>query len=107
MIGDQRKFLSMIIALDHEEAPDWAKAHGLEYTDPESFSQLPEVQEEVARAVAEANETVARVEQVKKWVIVPDVWTPDSGEITPSLKLKRRVVLDKYAEQIESMYAGV
>ena len=107
MIGDQRKFLSMIIALDHEEAPEWAKANGLEYTDLESFSRLPEVQEEVARAMAEANETVARVEQIKKWVIVPDVWTPDSGEITPSLKLKRRVVLDKYAEQIESMYAGV
>lgn len=107
MVGDQRKFLSMIIALDHEEAPEWAAAHGLEFGDLESFSRLPEVQEEVARAVAEANETVARVEQVKKWVIVPDVWTPDSGEITPSLKLKRRVVLDKYAEQIESMYAGV
>jgi long-chain acyl-CoA synthetase len=57
--------------------------------------------------VAAANESVARVEQVKKWVIVPDEWTPDSGEVTPSLKLKRRVVLDKYAEQIESMYAGV
>jgi long-chain acyl-CoA synthetase len=97
----------MIIALDHEEAPEWAAAHGLEFHDLGSFSRLPEVQEEVARAVAEANETVARVEQVKKWVIVPDVWTPDSGEITPSLKLKRRVVLDKYAEEIESMYAGV
>jgi long-chain acyl-CoA synthetase len=107
MIGDQRKFLSMIIALDDEEAPGWAEAKGLEYKDLESFSRLPEVQEEVARAVAEANESVARVEQVKKWVIVPDVWTPDSGEITPSLKLKRRVVLDKYAEEIESMYAGV
>jgi long-chain acyl-CoA synthetase len=107
MIGDQRKFLSMIIALDDEEAPGWAEANGLEYTDLESFSRLPAVQEEIARAVAEANESVARVEQVKKWVIVPDVWTPDSGEITPSLKLKRRVVLDKYAEQIESMYAGV
>jgi long-chain acyl-CoA synthetase len=107
MIGDQRKFLSMIVALDHEEAPEWAAAHGLEFEDLESFSRLPEVQEEVARAVAEANETVARVEQVKKWVIVPDGWTPDSGEITPSLKLKRRVVLDKYAEEIESMYAGV
>jgi long-chain acyl-CoA synthetase len=107
MVGDQRKFLSMIIALDHEEAPEWAAANGLEFEDLETFSRLPEVQEEVARAVGEANETVARVEQVKKWVIVPDVWTPDSGEITPSLKLKRRVVLDKYAEQIESMYAGV
>lgn len=107
MIGDQRKFLSMLIALDHEEAPDWAAAHGLEYTDLASFSQLPEVQDEVAKAVADANETVARVEQVKKWFIVPDEWTPDSGEVTPSLKLKRRVVLEKYADEIESMYVGV
>ncbi len=107
MIGDQRKFLSMVIALDAEEAPGWAEAKGLVYEDLASFSELPEVQEEVARAVAEANETVARVEQIKKWVIVPDEWTPDSGEVTPSLKLKRRIVLDKYAEQIESMYVGV
>lgn len=107
MVGDQRKFLTMVIALDHEEAPAWAGSHGLDYHDLADFSRLPEVQEEVARAVAEANEHVARVEQVKKWVIVPDEWTPDSGEVTPSLKLKRRVVLDKYASQIESMYAGV
>jgi long-chain acyl-CoA synthetase len=107
MIGDSRKFLSMVIALDHEEAPAWAEANGLEYHDLASFSKLPRVHDEVAKAVAEANETVARVEQVKKWVVVPDEWTPDSGEVTPSLKLKRRVVLDKYAEQIESMYVGV
>jgi long-chain acyl-CoA synthetase len=107
MIGDQRKFLSMVIALDHEEAPEWAEANGLEYHDLAAFSKLPEVQDEVARAVSEANESVARVEQVKKWVVVPDEWTPDSGEITPSLKLKRRVVLDRYSDEIESMYVGV
>lgn len=107
MIGDQRKFLSMIIALDHEEAPPWAEARGIDYQDLASFSRLPEVQDEIAKAVADANEAVARVEQVKKWVIVPDEWTPDSGEVTPSLKLKRRVVLDRYADEIESMYAGV
>jgi long-chain acyl-CoA synthetase len=107
MIGDKRKFLSMVIALDHEEAPAWAEARGLKYHDLASFSVLPEVQDEVAKAVAEANESVARVEQVKKWIVVPDEWTPDSGEVTPSLKLKRRVVLDKYSDQIESMYVGV
>ncbi len=107
MIGDQRKFLSMVIALDPEEAPGWAQAHGIEYTDLASFSELPEVQDEIARAVSEANESVARVEQVKKWVVVPDEWSPETGEVTPSLKLKRRVVLDKYADQIDAMYAGV
>jgi long-chain acyl-CoA synthetase len=107
MVGDQRKFLSMVIALDHEEAPDWAASHGLEYHDLASFSEVPEVVDEVARAVAEANASVSRVEQIKKWIIVPDEWTPDSGEVTPSLKLKRRIVLDKYADQIEEMYTGV
>jgi long-chain acyl-CoA synthetase len=107
MIGDQRKFLSMIIALDHEEAPAWAESRGLEYTDLESFSGLPEVQDEIALAVEEANETVSQVERVKRWVIVPDEWTPESGELTPSLKLKRRVVLDRYMDDIEKMYASV
>ncbi|MCI0426174.1 MAG: long-chain fatty acid--CoA ligase [Actinobacteria bacterium] len=107
MIGDGRKFLAMIVALDAEEAPGWAAAHGLEYTDLASFSHLPEVHAEIDRAVEVANETVSRVEQVKKWFIVPDEWTPDSGEVTPSLKLKRRVVLDKYANEIEAMYVGV
>ncbi len=107
MVGDQKKFLSMIIALDPEEAPAWAKAHGIEYTDLAEFSQLPDVQQEVARAIEEANEQVARVEQIKKWIIVPDEWGPESGEITPSLKLKRQIVIDKYAEDIDTMYTGV
>ncbi|MCZ6456747.1 MAG: long-chain fatty acid--CoA ligase, partial [Actinobacteria bacterium] len=62
---------------------------------------------EITRAVKEANETVSHAEQVKKWIVVPDDWTPESGELTPSLKLKRRVVLDKYAEDIDAMYTGV
>ncbi len=107
MVGDGRKFLTMLIALDHEEAPAWAEARGMSYGDLASFSTSPEVQEEIKRAIDEANENVARVEQIKKWYIVPDEWTPDSGEVTPSLKLKRRVVLEKYGQEIESMYTGV
>jgi long-chain acyl-CoA synthetase len=97
----------MLIAIDHEEAPAWAQSNGLVYLDLASFSQLPEVKAEIERAVREINETVSPVEQVKKWIIVPDEWTPDSGEVTPSLKLKRRVVVDKYADEIERLYVGV
>jgi long-chain acyl-CoA synthetase len=107
MVGDGRKFLTMIVALDHEEAPAWAEANGLVYQDLAAFSRLPEVNSEIERAIDEANDTVSSVEQVKKWIIVPDEWTPDSGEVTPSLKLKRKVVLDKYASEIESLYVGV
>ena len=107
MVGDGRKFLTMIVALDHEEAPAWAEANGLAYQDLATFSKLDEVKAEIERAINEANDTVSSVEQVKKWIIVPDEWTPDSGEVTPSLKLKRKVVLDKYADEIESLYVGV
>ena len=107
MIGDGRKFLSVVIALDHEEAPAWAAAHGLEYPDFASFSRLPEVIAEIERAVREANESVSSVEQIKKFIVVSDEWTPDSGEVTPSLKLKRRVVLEKYAQEIDALYVGV
>lgn len=107
MVGDGRKFLTMIVALDHEEAPAWAEANGLVYQDLATFSRLPEVSSEIERAIAEANDTVSSVEQVKKWIVVPDEWTPDSGEVTPSLKLKRKVVLDKYSSEIESLYIGV
>ncbi|MCH7582125.1 MAG: long-chain fatty acid--CoA ligase [Acidobacteria bacterium] len=107
MVGDERKFISMVIGLDGEMAPEWAAAHGIDYNDLAGFSELPEVQDEITRAVKEANETVSHAEQVKKWIVVPDDWTPESGELTPSLKLKRRVVLDKYAEDIDAMYTGV
>jgi long-chain acyl-CoA synthetase len=107
MIGDGRKFLSMIIALDSEEAPAWAETRGLDYVDLADFAQRPEVRAEVEKAIREANESVSPVEQVKKWIIVPDEWTPDSGEVTPSLKLKRQVVLDKYSDDIDKLYVGV
>ncbi|MFO7298778.1 MAG: long-chain fatty acid--CoA ligase [Actinomycetes bacterium] len=107
MVGDGKKFLTMIIALDAEEAPAWAAAHGIEYTDLASFSRHPKVHEEIAAAIEAANATVSRVEQIKKWYIVPDEWGPDTGELTPSLKLRRNVVLEKYANEIDAMYTGV
>jgi long-chain acyl-CoA synthetase len=97
----------MVIALDSEEAPRWAEANGIEYVDLASFSSHEQVIAEVGRAVEEANAKVARVEQVKRWIVVPDEWSPESGELTPSLKLKRNVVLDRYANEIEELYTGV
>lgn len=105
MVGDGRKFLTMVLALDAEEAPEWASRHGVDYEDLASFSKDPAVRDEIERAVNEANLQVSRVEQVKKYLIVPDEWTPESGEVTPSLKLKRRIVLERYAEDIDELYA--
>ena len=104
VIGDRRKFLSALIVLDGDMAPPWAERQGLKFDDMASFSQLPEVQAEVQRAVDEANEDVARVEQLKKFIILPDEWTPESDELTPTLKLKRRVIHEKYKDAIDSLY---
>ena len=104
MVGDGKPYMSMILALDPEEAPVWAAKSNLPFSDLASFSQLPEVRADLQSAVDMANQEVARVEQIKKFVIVGDIWSPDSGEITPSLKLKRNVVLDRYRGDIEEMY---
>ncbi len=106
MIGDGRKFLTMLIAIDPEEAPAWAEANGVEFTDLASFVKEPALVDKISQLVDEANGHVSQVEKVKKFTIVPDNWTPDTGEITPSLKLKRRVVVEKYSDAIEAMYAG-
>jgi long-chain acyl-CoA synthetase len=106
MVGDQRKYLTMILALDGEVAAEWAEDNGVEYTDLETLSKDPAVIADIQRAVDEANAGVASVEQIKRFYVAPDEWTPESDEITPSLKLKRRVVLEKYGSDIEGMYAG-
>ncbi|MDH3499030.1 MAG: long-chain fatty acid--CoA ligase, partial [Acidimicrobiia bacterium] len=83
----------------------WAEKNGLSFTDLESFASNDLVQAEIAQAVTEANNEVSRVEQAKKWIVAPHDWSPESGELTPSLKLKRRVVMERYAGDIDSMYA--
>jgi long-chain acyl-CoA synthetase len=60
----------------------------------------------ISAAVAAANARLARVQQVKRWRLLPDEWTPESGEVTPTLKLKRRVIYARYADEISKLYAG-
>ncbi|HEV8651311.1 MAG TPA: long-chain fatty acid--CoA ligase [Actinomycetes bacterium] len=103
-IGDRRPFVSALVVLDPEVAPAWAKQHDLPSVSVEYLAKDERVVAEVKRAVDDANEHVSQVEQVKKFVILPAEWTPASEELTPTLKLKRRVILEKYAAEIESIY---
>ncbi len=105
VIGDQRKFISALIVADGEVAPIWAQRHGMEYTDIASFSQNEAVQGEIAKAVEAANQHLSQVEKIKKFRLLPTEWTPESEELTPSLKLKRRIIETKYADEIDSMYS--
>ena len=105
LVGDGRRYLTLLVALDPDMAPGWAESKGVEYDTFEDFSCAPQVLEEVQRIVESANGEVARVEQARKWFVAPDAWSPESGELTPSLKMKRRVVLERYSVEIEELYA--
>lgn len=104
VIGDGRKFLTLLIALDPEEAERHAETEGMSFRDLEQYSREEAVRSDIENAITAANESVARVEQIKKFHIVPDAWSPETGEVTPSLKLKRRVVEEKYAIEIDALY---
>ncbi|HEX9235628.1 MAG TPA: AMP-binding protein, partial [Actinomycetota bacterium] len=104
-IGDRRPYVSALIVLDGEVAPGWAKDHGIPFADLGSFAVELRARQEIERAVEEANQHVSQVERVKRWTILPTEWTAESEELTPTLKLKRRVIHQKYAEEIEALYA--
>jgi long-chain acyl-CoA synthetase len=93
-----------ILTLDGEVAPGWAQGRGFVFTTLAEFAEHPEVLKEIEAAIAAANEKLARVQQVKRWRLLPVEWTAETLELTPSLKLKRRVIHAKYAEMIEDMY---
>jgi long-chain acyl-CoA synthetase len=104
-IGDGRKFISVLVVLDPQVAPLWAKAHGVESASMAELAENPATVAEVRRALAVANTHVSRVEQFKRFTILPAEWSPESEELTPTMKLKRRVIESKYKPQIEAMYA--
>jgi long-chain acyl-CoA synthetase len=104
-VGDGRKFISLLVVLDPQVAPLWAKAHGIEDSSMESLVDQPATIAEVRRALNIANTHLSRVEQFKRFTILPTEWSPESEELTPTLKLKRRVIESKYRPQIEAMYA--
>ncbi len=103
--GNDRRFVVALLTLDGEVAPAWAKARGIDGSLAE-LAEHPTVLAAVADAVTAANGRLARVQQVKTWRLLPVEWTAESEELTPTLKLKRRVVHAKYADIIDSLYAG-
>ena len=105
VIGDNRPFISALIVLDPEVAPAWAKQRGIDNGSLAELAGHPEVHAEIERSVNEANQRFSQVERVKKFTILGEEWLPDSEELTPTMKLKRRGVNQKYAAEIEALYA--
>ncbi|MFP5327632.1 MAG: AMP-dependent synthetase/ligase, partial [Acidimicrobiia bacterium] len=105
VIGDRRPYIAALVVLDPEVAPGWAKQQGIDESDLTKLADHPQVKAEIERCVAEANKRFSQVEQIKRFRILGEEWLPDSEELTPTMKLKRRGVNQKYAEEIESLYS--
>jgi len=105
-IGDRRPYNTALLVLDADFAPAWAAQQGIEDTSLEALARDERVRAAVQEAVDAANEKLARVEQIKRFAIVPGDWLPGGEELTPTMKLKRKPIAEKYEQAIEEMYAG-
>ena len=106
VIGPARKFVTALIEIDFDTVADWARAHDVAYTGFTSLTAHPAVRKLLAAEVARANETLARVEQVKAFRILPKLLDPEEeGEpVTPTRKLKRALMVERFRDLVESMY---
>lgn len=104
VFGDRRKYLTALITLDREEVINFLRARNIPHSSSSSLSQIPEIQELIEREVNESNTHLARYEQIKKFRILENDFTVETGELTPTMKLKRRVIIEKYKKLLDEMY---
>ena len=105
-IGDRRPYNVALLVLDPDFSAAYAEKAGLTDTSAAALARDPGVQQVVADAVASANQRLSRVEQIKRYTILPVDWEPGGDELTPTMKLRRRPIADKYATEIEALYAA-
>jgi long-subunit acyl-CoA synthetase (AMP-forming) len=103
-IGDRRPYNVALIVLDPDAGAAFAREHGLGDVSPAALARDERVREAVAAAVDEANSHLSRVEQIKRFEILPTEWEPGGLELTPTMKLKRRPIGERYADEIEALY---
>jgi long-chain acyl-CoA synthetase len=104
MYGDRRPYPVMLIALDEEQVVPWAKEQGVEDTSAAALAQDPKVRALIQSELDRANEKYAKVEQVKRFFILDHDFSQETGELTPTLKVKRNIVTEKYADAFAALY---
>jgi len=105
--GDGKPYLVALLTLDPMGWPDWCAARGIDAVTVADAAAHPKIREEAARAVAAGNARLARVEQVKRWALLDHEWDSTTGELTPTLKLKRPVITQRYRPDVDRLYNSV
>ena len=103
VVGDGQPFIAALVTIDPETLPDWADAHGKSRKVADLLED-PELRAEIEAAVEEANKAVSKAESIRRFAILADVWTEEGGQLTPSLKLKRGVVLGEHRDDVDALY---
>jgi long-chain acyl-CoA synthetase len=104
VIGDKRPYLVALIMIDHENVERYAQDQAIPFSNFASLCRRPEIQELIQGELDKVNKLFARVEQVKKFRLIEQKLSPEDEELTPTMKLKRKLVNEKYRDLIESMY---
>ena len=106
VIGDRRSYNTALIVLDADGAPGWAQKQGIEDASLEALAEDERMREAIQQEVDAANQRLARVEQIKKFHIIRGDWEPGGDELTPTMKLKRKPIAQKYEDEIEALYSS-
>ena len=104
VIGDNRKYLSALLVPSYTALESWARQNNIAFTGRKDLISRDKVRQLYQTEIERCMKDFAPVEQVRKFVLLETEWSQDTGELTPTLKLKRKVINQKYASQIESMY---
>ncbi|HNV48338.1 MAG TPA: AMP-binding protein [Spirochaetota bacterium] len=106
VIGDKRKYLTAIIVLDEDNVVKYAQDHKIQFSTYRDLAQNLEIEKLIQKEVDAVNEAVSRVEQIKRFTILPHKLYQEEGDVTPTMKVKRRYIQEKYADLIDGMYRG-
>jgi long-chain acyl-CoA synthetase len=104
VIGAERKFVSALIVPSLPNLKDWARKNGIPESSDEALLNAPKVMDLFKELVESFNKFFNHVEQIKKFELLPHEWSVATGEMTPKLSLKRKVVMEKYRDAIERIY---
>ncbi len=104
VVGENQKFAAALIRPDFAFLQDWCKAHNIPFTTNEEMIQNEEVKKRYDKEVKKLNEGLGEVEKVKKYQLIADEWTIGNGILTPTLKVKRKVVMERYCDQIDKLF---
>lgn len=103
VVGDGQPFIAALVTIDRESFPAWAEAHGKSGSIA-SLVDDPDLRAEIAAAVEDANKAVSKAESIRKFTILPDEWTEEGGQLTPSLKIRRNVVMRELKDDVAALY---